>query len=66
MNYPRLSRGETTSKTYFFAFFFVAFFTFFFATFLTAFFFATFGMRSDSSYVSSGLGDDAPPKTPTI
>jgi hypothetical protein len=54
VNYPRLSRGETTSKAYFFAFFFVVFFTFFFATFLAAFFFATFGMRSDSSYVLSG------------
>ena len=49
-------------KAYFFAFFFVAFFTFFFATFLAAFFFATFGMRSDSSYVSSGSGDSAAPQ----
>jgi hypothetical protein len=51
-----------TSKAYFFAFFFVVFFTFFFATFLAAFFLATFGMRSDSSYVSSGLGDSAAPQ----
>jgi len=66
VNYPRLLRGETTSKTYFFAFFFVAFFTFFFATFLTAFFFATFGMRSDSSSCRPGRATLPPPKTPII